>query len=346
VNEADALLLRAARGNTRGADAVWAAARQRHRHHPLLLGVALALFAAVVVAVAAVSLATRTTDDSQPFVTTPAPTEVTATATGAQLATSVRVSGPDLEAGSSMTAQVTLTNESDAPLFVSVEPRNVMRVVWGVLPVEVIEASPIVSLLGWDESWAPVRRVDEPDHFPTMEQPTTVPETTMLAPGESTTVVGIRSIDESVRTGTIALTVAPVVFLEPPSADPAVQWRYQIAEDAGVEVPLTVLPRADGTVTQADAQVLALADPEVQRWLMEADRGPERVPGPAAVDFTALEPVEDGWRLVAGKHADDGTRRDTETWRELGLPGFIVQVDRQGAVTVEYMVEGDGTSGA
>ena len=101
-------------GHVRGPDAVWAAARHPHRHHPLLLGAALVVFVAAVVTVTAISLSMRTTDDSQPFVTTPR-AEITATSTGAELATSVTISGPELEPGSVVTARATITNISASP---------------------------------------------------------------------------------------------------------------------------------------------------------------------------------------------------------------------------------------
>jgi hypothetical protein len=329
VNEADALLLRAARGNPRGADAVWAAARQRHRHHPMLLGAALVLFVALVVAVAAVSLATRTTDDSQPYVTAPAPTEVTVTATGAQLETSVTVSSAELKAGSPLTAQVTFTNVGPEPMTVRVDPLGLMRLRWPSLPADLKEPASRLGIEGFGGTVSvSFRGIDDlPGRLSTPGAPPMV----ALEPGESTSFVTVLDRVEDVPTGLVTLTVTPF--------RPVGDGSYAGLMDAQVVLPLTALPHDDGTVRGGEAERLVFDDPRVAAWLTNSHEGWPSGTIPGTNNVVSTELTSDGWRFLLGIIREDPTGELSDAIRQSGLPGFIVHVDRQGVVTVEYLVE-------
>jgi hypothetical protein len=340
VNEADALLLRAARGDARGADAVWAAARQRHRHHPLLLGVALALFAAVVVAVAAISIVNRTTDDSQPYVTAPPPTEVTATATGAELAASLTLTGSELEPGSVLTARATLTNVSSETLTVSIEPHENMRLRWPVMPSDLRDAAHRLGITGWDNGGVSFRGHDETANgYVSREAAMAQPENAELAPDESVTFDAMVDVGDRLPTGPVTFRFEPIVRVDPPSGAPADGVAWRPLSDAALELPLTVLPRPDGTLTEADSLVVALKDPRVGQWLTAPHAGwPGTLNGETSNSFGGGQ-RPDGYEALAVITRDRPQGELLALARELNLPGFVVRVDRQGVVTVEYLVE-------
>jgi hypothetical protein len=335
VNEADALLLRAARGDTRGADAVWAAARQRHRHHPLLLGAALVLFVAAVVAVAAVSIASRTTDDSQPFVTTPAPTEVTATAIGAQLSTSVTVSSAELRPEQQVVATMTFTNQSPEALAVADDAWFLTRLRWLHMPVELVEPAGRLGIDNLAGGGSVVfRGIDDlPGTSPSPGGPSTV----VLAPGESTTIVGeLEGVDE-LPAGEVTLTVTPLISQ---GGSPG-GGSFLVASDAQVEFRLTVPPRREATVNASEAERLVFAHPRVAEWLGTPHEGWPSGSIPETTTIFTPIPTPEGWRFTAGIVRDDPPTLEglVDGIEQTGLPGFIVHVDRHGEVTVEYLVE-------
>jgi hypothetical protein len=343
VNEADALLLRAARGQARGPDAVWAAAQHRHRHHPLLLGAALVLFVAAVVAVTAISLSMRSTHDSTPpFVTTP-PVEVTGTAMNDQLHATVAIEGPELHPGSTVTARATVRNVTSDILDVNVEPDDLMSLRWSVMPAHLLDSAHGLGITGWDASAAFFRSQDEPDGYATPEEVRaaleTPPKSVELAPGESTTFEGVLAIDEKVRTGAVTLRFTPRLGRPPPGAPPRATAGQPLRVMI-IEVPVTVLARTDGTITDGDAEVVALEDPRVQRWLSTGHSGwPGTLNGETSNTFGG-GPRPDAYEALAVITRDRAQGKwPLDLARELSLPGFVVHVDRQGAVTVEYMVD-------
>jgi hypothetical protein len=311
----------------------------------LLVGAALVLFVAVTVAALSFALG-RARDSDPPTATTPPAqaTEVSASAAGDQLATSVSITGPELQPGSTVTAHATLTNVSPEPLTVNVDPEDLMRVRWEVMPPRLLEPAHELGITALDAGAVYFRAPGRSATFRTPEEMTAPPPSVTLAPGESTSFDAEVDIDDQVRTGSVRFLFTPqLVVASPPEAAPGTT-SFQQPADASLEVPLTVLPAADGTVTQPDAEVLALEDPIVEQWFHSSPGGWRGTTVPGTTNFTGTFPTADGWQVIAGISSEEARGEPADNVRELGLCGFIVDVDRHGTVTIEYMVKGDGAS--
>lgn len=343
MNEAAALLERAERGTRRGPDLVWAAAQRRHRPHSLLVGAALVLF--VTVAVAALSLALgHGTNSEAPTATTPPvpPTEVTAEASGDQISTSVAITGPALEPGSTVRAHATLTNVSTEPLTVNIDPEDLMRIRWEVMPTRLLEAAHDLGITATDAG-AVSFRAPQRATFKTPEERAAPPPSVTLGPGESTTFDAVVDIDDRVRTGSVTFLFTPRVVVAPPPDSSPGTTAFRQSPGSSLEVPLTVLRSTNGTVTEADAEVLAFEHPMVEQWLHSSPGGWPGMTIPGLMNFTGTYPTADGWHVIVGIQSEDATGDPADNVRDLGLCGFIIDVDRQGTVTIDYMNLGPGS---
>ncbi len=253
---------------------------------------------------------------------------VTATVAGDQLAVSLTVDDPDVAYGDTLTAYAVITNVSDAPVTVLVDPAFLLQVGWGGYPTSA----------GDDHQRSMLAMVAAPYESAPMATPDPVPSTesigpdqaarAVLAPGESVRIDAERPIDEAVRTGTVVVSILPQVVQ-------VVDGREVVGpvKEVTVSVPVTIGPSPSGVQTMPDGVAAILADPQLVAWGAAGD-----AKGGVAGAFAGnIERSGDGWRLLFGA-TDGNAGPDLEgELRQVGGPGFIAQVDAAGTVTVEWI---------
>ena len=196
-------------------------------------------------------------------------------------------------------------------MTVSLEPHENMRLRWPVMPPHLREAAHRIGITGWDNGGFGFRGHDETaDGYVSREAAMAPPKSAELAPGESATVEAMVDIGDRVRTGAVTFRFTPLMEVDPPAGSPADAGSSWLElSDASIEIPLTVLPPPDGTITEADATIVAVEDPRVERWLNGSHHGWPGMTIPATRNIGGTLSAGDGWDVRRDRQSRGRERR-------------------------------------
>jgi hypothetical protein len=258
---------------------------------------------------------------------------VTATGGNDQLGVDVAVNESQVAYGSTLTAHITFTNRSTAPL----------RVARATISAQVIWDSPTATAAEIQAGqngpllWPTFGSGLLTDSVPYAYTAGGLEGTVVLDPGQTVSSDGTIEMDDRVRPGPALVVVTPIVFT--PNPDPtAVKGdyvgpdgsyiTYGALRDAVVTIPITIGEPTDSTLTGPEAVALALNDPTVSNW--------EQAALPGRGSSAGLEKTDSGWKLLVGTGNPTIPGTDTDI-RHSNEPGLIVTISQDRIVSVDYI---------